>query len=147
MYANARTHTENRARPRTTGDGMMMNQVLAIAIGGAAGALLRFWLSTGMYALLGRSFPYGTLTVNVLGLFLIGFLFIVLLERMQVTGYWRAGILIGVLGAFTTFSTFSIETLNLIEDGSLMKAALNVVLSVVLCLGGTWFGVVLGRVL
>ncbi len=63
---------------------------------------------------------------------------------MQVTGYWRAGILIGVLGAFTTFS---IETLNLIEDGSLMKAALNVVLSAALCLGGTWFGVVLGRVL
>lgn len=126
---------------------MMMNQVLAIAIGGAAGALLRFWLSTSMYGLLGRSFPYGTLSVNVLGSFLIGFLFIVLLERMQVTSYWRAGILIGVLGAFTTFSTFSIETLNLIEDGSLMKAALNVVLSVVLCLGSTWFGVVLGRVL
>ncbi len=67
MHANARVHTENRARPRTTGDTIMMNQVLAIAIGGAAGALLRFWLSTGMYAMLGRSFPYGTLSVNVLG--------------------------------------------------------------------------------
>ena len=91
MHANARVLTKECARPRTTGDAMMMNQVLAIAIGGAAGALLRFWLSTGMYALLGRSFPYGTLSVNVLGSFLIGFLFIVLLERMQVTGYWSTG--------------------------------------------------------
>ena len=123
----------------------MLDQLIAIAVGGAVGALLRFWLSTGVYALLGRGFPYGTLSVNVLGSFLIGFLFVILLERMQVGAYWRAGILIGVLGAFTTFSTFSIETLNLIEDGTFIKAALNVVFSVVLSLGGTWFGVVLGR--
>ncbi|GMQ89938.1 MAG: fluoride efflux transporter CrcB [Gammaproteobacteria bacterium] len=123
----------------------MLDQLIAIAVGGAVGALFRFWLSTGVYALLGRGFPYGTLSVNVLGSFLVGFLFVILLERMQVGAYWRAGVLIGILGAFTTFSTFSIETLNLIEDGTFIKAALNVVFSVVLSLGGTWFGVVLGR--
>ncbi len=124
-----------------------MVRVLAIAAGGAVGALLRYWVSSGTHALLGRGFPYGTLVVNVLGSFAIGFLFVFFLERMALSGEWRAGILVGVLGAFTTFSTFSIETLNLLEEGAHLKASLNVALSVALCLAGAWFGLLLGRTL
>ncbi len=124
-----------------------MVRVLAIAGGGALGAVLRYWVSSGTHALLGRGFPYGTLVVNVLGSFAIGFLFVFFLERMALSGEWRAGILVGVLGAFTTFSTFSIETLNLLEEGAHLKASLNVALSVALCLAGAWFGLLLGRTL
>ena len=122
-----------------------MTQVLAIATGGAAGALLRFWMSQGVYQLFGRGFPYGTLAVNVLGSFLMGLLFVYLLDRSHIAPEWRAAILIGLLGAFTTFSTFSIETLNLFEQGEQLKALMNAVLSVVLCLFATWLGVIIGR--
>ncbi len=120
-------------------------QALAIATGGAVGALLRFWMSNGIYALLGRSFPFGTLAVNVLGSLLMGFLYVLLIDKLSLGPHWRAALLIGLLGAFTTFSTFSIETLNLIEEGEAMKALMNVILSVVLCLGAAWLGVLAGR--
>ncbi|MES9831134.1 MAG: fluoride efflux transporter CrcB [Candidatus Thiodiazotropha sp. DIVDIV] len=122
-----------------------MYQLLAIASGGAAGAVFRFWVSSGVYSLLGRGFPFGTLAVNVLGSLVMGFLYVVFLERMVVSAELRAGLLIGFLGAFTTFSTFSIETLNLLEQAELMKAGLNVLLSVVACVLACWLGLVLGR--
>ena len=120
-------------------------QVLAIAAGGALGAVLRFWMSNGVYALLGRGFPYGTLAVNVLGSLLMGFLFVLLIDKLSLGPNWRAALLIGLLGAFTTFSAFSIETLNLIEEGETMKTLLNTALSVVLCVGAAWVGVLAGR--
>ncbi len=122
-----------------------MQATIAIAIGGAAGALFRYWVSSGVYILLGRGFPYGTLAVNVLGSLLMGFLYIFFLERMTVGPEIRAAILIGVLGAFTTFSTFSMETFNLIEQADYMKAILNVVISVLACIAAAWMGVMLGR--
>lgn len=124
-----------------------MTRLLAIAAGGAAGALLRYWVSTGMHALLGRNFPYGTLTVNVAGCLAMGFLSVLFLERMEVSPEWRAAILIGVLGAFTTFSTFSIETFNLIEGAQYFKAGLNMAVSLLACLAATWLGVLGGRTL
>jgi len=120
-------------------------QIFAIAVGGAAGALLRFFMSNGVYKMLGRDFPYGTLAVNVLGSLLIGVLFILLIEKLAVAAEWRAGLMVGLLGAFTTFSTFSLETFSLLEDGAFLKAGLNVFLSVVLCLAATWLGISLGR--
>ncbi len=122
-----------------------MTQLAFIAAGGATGALMRYWLSNGVYALLGRGFPYGTLTVNVTGSLLMGFIYVFMIERMDVSVEWRAGLMIGLLGAFTTFSTFSIETLNLIESGEQLKAAMNILLSVTLCILGCWLGMVVGR--
>jgi len=122
-----------------------MNQVLAIAGGGAVGALLRYWVSSGVYLLAGRDFPYGTLVVNVLGSLLMGFLYIWLLERTLGGVAMRAFVLIGLLGAFTTFSTFSVETLNLMEAGQMGRAILNTLMSVVLCIGAAALGVMLAR--
>ena len=122
-----------------------MTQIAFIAAGGATGALMRYWMSNGIYALLGRGFPYGTLTVNIVGSLIMGFLYVFMIERMDVSAEWRAALMIGLLGAFTTFSTFSIETLNLLESGEQLKAALNVILSVTLCLLGCWLGMIVGR--
>ena len=122
-----------------------MSQVLAIAGGGALGALLRYWVSTGVHLFVGRDFPYGTLVVNVLGSLLMGFLYIWLLERTLGGAAVRAFLLIGLLGAFTTFSTFSIETLNLVESGEFIKALVNTLLSVVLCVGAAALGVMVAR--
>ena len=122
-----------------------MLQVIAIAGGGAVGALLRFWVSTGVYQLLGRGFPWGTLAVNVIGSFLMGLLFVLFLERSMVSGELRGAVLVGLLGAFTTFSTFSIETLTLIEQADYLKALLNALLSVVVCILACWAGLALGR--
>ena len=122
-----------------------MTQLAFIAAGGATGALMRYWLSNGIYALLGRGFPYGTLTVNVVGSLFMGFIYVFMIERMDVSVEWRAGLMIGLLGAFTTFSTFSIETLNLLESGEQLKASMNILLSVTLCILGCWLGMVVGR--
>jgi len=122
-----------------------VQQLLAIAGGGALGAVLRFGVSNSIYRLLGRDFPYGTMAVNVLGSLLMGFLFILLVERMVVSAEWRSALLIGLLGAFTTFSTFSFETLALFDAGAPFKALLNIIASVVLCLAATWLGMILGR--
>ncbi|MCU7890185.1 MAG: fluoride efflux transporter CrcB [Candidatus Thiodiazotropha sp. (ex Ustalcina ferruginea)] len=122
-----------------------MNQLIAIASGGAIGALFRFWVANGVYGLLGREFPYGTLVVNVLGSVVMGFLYVLLLERTTVSPELRGALLIGFLGAFTTFSTFSIETINLLEQAELLKAGLNILLSVTACVMACWFGLVLGR--
>lgn len=122
-----------------------MLQLLTIAGGGALGAILRFGMSSYVYRLLGRDFPYGTLAVNMMGSLVMGLLFILFVERGLVSAEWRSAIIVGFLGAFTTFSTFSIETLVLLESGELGKAALNVTLSVTLCLFATWFGLVIGR--
>jgi len=125
-----------------------MNSIIAIAFGGAAGAVLRFLISTGVYQWLGRSFPYGTLTVNILGSFLIGLLTEALvLQRMALTNEYRSAILVGLFGSLTTFSTFSLETIYLIEQGNIVKTLLNILLNVCVCLLVVWIGLLLGRAL
>ena len=125
-----------------------MNQLLSVALGGAAGALLRFFVSSGLYTWLGRGFPYGTLAVNIIGSFLIGLLAeALILQRIAIALEYRAAIIVGLLGAFTTFSTFSLETFYLIEQGHYGKAGLNVVISVAGCLIAVWMGLMSGRTL
>lgn len=106
---------------------------------------MRYATSLGVYSLLGRGFPYGTLFVNVSGSLLMGLLSIMMIERFNIGPEWRAGILVGLLGSFTTFSTFSIETLNLLEQGDMLRAFSNIVLSVIVCLAAVWLGIILGR--
>ncbi len=124
---------------------LAFNQLAFIAAGGALGAVLRFLVSNGVHSFMSRDFPYGTLTVNVIGSFLMGLTYVMLIERLNLSPEWRAFIIVGLLGAFTTFSTFSIETLLLIESSELSKALTNVILSVVLCIMGSWIGIILGR--
>ena len=122
-----------------------MKALIFIAVGGAVGAVLRYGASVSVYSLLGRGFPYGTLFVNVSGSLLMGLLSVIMLERFDLGPEWRAAVLVGVLGSFTTFSTFSIETLNLLEQGELWRAMANIVLSVLVCLTAVWLGVLIGR--
>ena len=127
--------------------GTPMKQILAIAAGGAVGSVLRFALSNWVHSVGGRAFPYGTLVVNVLGCLLMGFLFVFLMERFSSDHVLRAGLLVGVLGGFTTFSSFSIETFRLLEEGLWMSAGMNAMGSLLLCVGATWAGVVIARAL
>ena len=106
---------------------------------------MRFGVSSMVYSLTGRAFPYGTLTVNVVGSFLMGLMSVILIEKLTVSAEWRAAALIGFLGAFTTFSTFSLETLQLIQQGELSKAGLNMLISVFSCVIAIWIGFVLGK--
>ncbi|MCV6637969.1 MAG: fluoride efflux transporter CrcB [Thiotrichaceae bacterium] len=121
-----------------------MLQVAVIALGGALGALMRFWVSTGFYTILGRDFPYGTLAVNLIGSLLMGFLSIWMLDK-AVAPEWKMAVLVGFLGAFTTFSTFSLDTLYLIETEAYFKALLNVLSNVILCVFAVWVGMLLAR--
>lgn len=119
--------------------------ILAIALGGAAGALLRYWLSAWVTTTLGIAFPYGTLAVNVVGSLLAGTIYVVLAERALLDTALRALLLVGLFGSFTTFSAFSLETVYLLKDGQLVKVALNVLGSVLLAVGAAWVGVTAAR--
>ena len=123
-----------------------MLRLAAIALGGATGALARYWVSGWVYRAAGTGFPWGTLVVNVAGSLLIGFLAVYLLDRTQ-SAEWRALLIVGFLGAFTTFSTFSLETLHLLEQAEPAKAFANAAVSVLACLGATWLGTVAARAL
>ena len=122
-----------------------MINLLAIAIGGATGSLCRYGMSNTIYFVFGRGFPYGTLAVNILGSIIMGVAYVLMIEKAEVSSEWRMGIIVGLLGAFTTFSTFSIETLDLLKAGENLKASLNIFLSVTLCVFGCWIGMVLAR--
>jgi CrcB protein len=118
---------------------------VAIAIGGALGCGARYAQTNVVQAVFGRDFPLATLSINVIGSFLMGFLFIVTLERLMIPPSVRVGVLTGVLGGYTTFSTFEMETLLLAENGEFLKAALYVVLSVVIGFAAAFGGAYIAR--
>jgi len=119
---------------------------LIVFLGGGIGAALRYWMTGGVYRVLGAAFPYGTLLVNVVGSVLIGFLMAFFDERFLVQPALRLFLTIGVLGGFTTFSTFSYETIALLQEGSWWLGTVNILGSVLTCLAGCWIGSVLGRI-
>jgi CrcB protein len=118
---------------------------LMVAIGGALGSVLRFWLGSYIGGRLGSRFPYGTFAVNMTGSFLIGMVLTVLAGRTQWSLNWRYLIPIGFIGGYTTFSAFEYETFRLFQDGQMVSAMLNVALSVVIGFAGVWIGAVAGR--
>jgi fluoride exporter len=120
---------------------------LAIAIGGALGCWARYAQTALVQRVYGRGFPVATLSINVIGSFLMGFLFIATLERHTVPPFVRVGILTGVLGGYTTFSTFEMESLLLVEEGESLKAALYMVLSVALGFAAAFGGASIARML
>lgn len=122
-----------------------MSVWIAVAAGGALGASLRFWLASSMNRAFGGLFPYGTLAVNVMGCALIGFIYILAMERWGIGPVLRSGILIGLLGGFTTYSAFTLETLLMVENGYFGRACINVGLTTLLCIGATWFGMLAAR--
>ncbi|MDH3378976.1 MAG: fluoride efflux transporter CrcB [Gammaproteobacteria bacterium] len=124
----------------------MLERLLVIALGGAVGAVLRYLGSEATYRILGRGFPYGTLAVNVVGSFCIGYLFAGFTERFSVGALWHAALFAGLLGGFTTFSAFSLDTMQMIQSGQIGKALLNIVLSVGFCLAGAWGGMTVAKV-
>lgn len=120
----------------------MLTQYLWVAIGGALGTTARYWLSGLAARLIGETFPWGTLLINVTGSFIIGF-FATLTGpdgRVFVGSTARQFVMIGLCGGFTTFSSFSLQALNLANDGEWLYAGANVAGSVVLCLAAVWAG-------
>ncbi|MEO9947273.1 MAG: fluoride efflux transporter CrcB [Paraglaciecola sp.] len=111
-----------------------------IALGGATGACLRYFLTQLMFQWFGKGFPFGTLLVNVVGSFLLGFLYSLFEHGHLETTLLRTTIGIGFLGALTTFSTFSVDTIVLFQQGLWLKAALNITLNILCCLFAAWVG-------
>lgn len=111
---------------------------LCIACGGAIGACMRYYLNSESIKLLGKGFPFGILAVNVLGSFALGLIYAYLEQQENVSEYFKLFVGVGLLGALTTFSTFSYETVVLFNQSEYLKALLNVFLNVSLCLLGVW---------
>lgn len=118
-----------------------------VGLGSALGGMGRFWLSGWIAQRFGESFPLGTLVVNVTGSFLIGFLDGIGTSegRILLSPAARQFFMVGIMGGYTTFSSFSLQTMKLLQDGQWTYAAMNVVASVLLCLAGTWIGILAGR--
>lgn len=118
-----------------------MLKIVAVAVGGSIGATARYLVSTWAAERFGANFPYGTLIVNVVGCFIIGAFMALTTERLIVSPYWRLFITVGFVGGLTTFSSFSYETLRLVEDADMMQALYNIGLNLVLGLLATGVGI------
>ena len=122
-----------------------MNTFVAVAVGGALGAVSRYSFGLVALALIGNRFPWATLGVNVVGSFLIGLAAVLIGDRIVDGELWRPLIIVGFLGAFTTFSAFSLDTLLLLQQGNYSTALAYMLGSVALCLGGTVSGMQLAK--
>ena len=119
----------------------------AVALGGVLGAVTRYWLSTQVERFNGSNFPLGTFTVNLIGSLLIGVLFVLFMERLSLVEQYRPLLMIGFLGAMTTFSTFSLDALLLFQQGHYNTALIYILSSVAVCLFAAYTGLLLGRAL
>jgi CrcB protein len=123
---------------------------LWVAIGGALGSVGRFWLSGLVAARFGETFPFGTLAINITGSFLIGIFAALAIPEGRMDSQSRAFatqfLMVGICGGYTTFSSFSLQTLNLLREREWFYAGGNVILSVVLCMIAVWLGYLLGSI-
>lgn len=119
--------------------------ILSIAAGGAIGSILRHYAGKGALLLFGAGFPYGTMFVNIVGSFLMGLMIAVFADTGSLSQEWRAFLMVGFLGGFTTFSAFSLDAITLYQTGEIMASAIYIVLSIVLSLGGLLTGMFLVR--
>jgi fluoride exporter len=124
-----------------------MQKIIFIGLAGLVGTLLRYWLSGVVASKYGEAFPWGTIAVNLIGCLVTGAVFCLTEERLLVSPTVRAVIMIGLLGGFTTFSAYGLQTFTLLRDSELGLALLNVVTSNVLGLFMVWIGYVLAKVL
>jgi len=126
-----------------------MERYLLVALGGAIGTVGRYWLSGVVAQTVGETFPWGTLLINVTGSFVIGFFGTLTGPdgRIFASANTRQFVMTGICGGYTTFSSFSLQTLNLMNDGQTLYAGSYIVLSVTLCLIGVWLGVALASML
>lgn len=122
-------------------------KLAAVAAGGALGASLRYIAAHVTHAWLGEDFPYGTLMVNIIGSLVIGYLLVLLPETEEPIPVLRLLLITGLLGGFTTYSAFSIETLQLIHEGHLTRAGMNIFLTLVFCFVAVWGGFLIGRLI
>ncbi len=122
-----------------------MQNIYWIGFGGLLGAVSRYGLSGFVHRLTGASFPWGTLIVNILGSLVIGFIYSLAEQRLVLSSTTRSFLGIGFLGAFTTFSSFSYETVMLLRQNEWLPAFGNVFLNVFLCLAAVWLGIVLSK--
>jgi CrcB protein len=120
-------------------------EYIAIALGGGIGAMLRYGITAMVQSWTGPGFPFGTLLVNVVGSLLIGFVVVFLHHRYHGNEVMRLFLVIGVLGGFTTFSTFSLDTVNLIESGFVVNAIWNIVVSFSACVFSVYLGMEIAR--
>ena len=124
-----------------------MQKTIFIALAGLVATLLRYWLSGFVSRQYGETFPWGTLVVNLIGCLLTGAAFFLTEERFVVSPTVRTVILIGLLGGFTTFSAYGLQTFTLLRDGDIGLAILNMIVSNILGLSMVWMGYVVGRIL
>lgn len=122
-----------------------MEKYLFVGVGGMIGSICRYGLSGLLYKMMGDRFPYGTFAVNIVGCFAIGILMSLFEQRWLVPPNLRLFLTIGILGGFTTFSTFSYETVEMLKGGNLFFASLNIIASLICCLCATWGGSIIGK--
>ena len=125
----------------------LLSRLFSIGFAGFTGTLLRYWLSGIIARRYGETFPYGTLIVNLIGCFAIGFLFYFFYDRAIVSPTSRTAVFIGLIGGFTTFSSYGLQTFTLLRDGELFLALLNVAASNLLGLALVWLGYNLAKVI
>ena len=124
-----------------------MLKIFVVAVGGGCGAVARYLVSVWTADRFGTAFPYGTLLANVVGCLVIGAFMTLATERLIVSPYWRLLVTVGFIGGLTTFSSFSYETLKLLEDAQPVLAACNILLNMGAGLLATWLGIILARLL